>query len=225
MGSKLLAELQRSRPSAKRVAVKTILSRRESNKIDKLRRIREAAERLFIAKGFDDATTREIASEAGVGLGTVFVYAKTKRDLLFLIVNDDLEATVLAAAAAVEPKNSVLSNLLAISRLHYKLMASQPDVWRLALREMYFYADGAQAERFLRTRERLIRLFADVFVHGLKAAGSKEDPKLAGWMAFALFQIDIRRFLMRDKLNIDAAVARLGRQYRVLIQGALAKFG
>ena len=203
--------------------MQTTLSRRESNKIDKLRRIREAAEKLFITKGFDDTTTREIALEAGVGLGTVFVYAKTKRDLLFLIVNDDLDATVIAAATAVSPRRSILANLLMIARLHYDLMAGQPDLWRLALREMYFYADGAQAERFLQTRERLIRLFADVFAHNAKAGGSKQASEVAGWMAFALFQVESRRFLMRDELDVDAAIAELGRQFRVLIRGALPK--
>ena len=56
---------------------------RERNKLEKLRRIKEAARALFISKGFDETTIREIASVAEVGLGTVFVYAENKRDLLF----------------------------------------------------------------------------------------------------------------------------------------------
>jgi AcrR family transcriptional regulator len=49
---------------------------------DKLRRIKDAARGLFLAKGFEDTTTREIAIRAGVGIGTIFVYAENKRDLL-----------------------------------------------------------------------------------------------------------------------------------------------
>ena len=49
---------------------------------------------LFLQKGFDDTTTRAIALRAGVGLGTVFLYAPTKRDLLFLIINEELQAEV-----------------------------------------------------------------------------------------------------------------------------------
>jgi AcrR family transcriptional regulator len=64
------------------------LGQREKNKIDKLNRIKEAARELFLSKGFDDATTRAIASRAGVGIGTVFIYADNKRDLLFLVAND-----------------------------------------------------------------------------------------------------------------------------------------
>ena len=37
---------------------------RERNKLDKLRRIKEAASELFIRKGYDDTTTREIGDQA-----------------------------------------------------------------------------------------------------------------------------------------------------------------
>ena len=67
---------------------------RERNKLDKLRRIKDAATELFMQKGFDDTTTRAIALRADVGLGTVFLYAPTKRDLLFLIINEELQAVV-----------------------------------------------------------------------------------------------------------------------------------
>ena len=64
------------------------MGRRERNKADKLRRIKEAAYRLFSEKGYDQTTTREISADAGVALGTIFTYASDKRDLLFLIFND-----------------------------------------------------------------------------------------------------------------------------------------
>ena len=38
-----------------------VLGQRERNKLDKLRRIKDAAREFFVAKGFDDTTTREIA--------------------------------------------------------------------------------------------------------------------------------------------------------------------
>ena len=65
---------------------------RERNKIEKLQRITAAARDLFIEKGFDETTTREIAQRAHVGLGTLFLYATDKRDLLFLICTEELEA-------------------------------------------------------------------------------------------------------------------------------------
>ena len=61
------------------------ISVRERNRRDKLQRITAAARALFVEKGFDETTTREIARRADVALGTLFLYATDKRDLLFLI--------------------------------------------------------------------------------------------------------------------------------------------
>src|SRR5262245_44638568 len=58
---------------------------RARKKRDKLERLRAAAWELFATKGFDATTTREIAERAGVATGTLFLYAKDKPDLLFLV--------------------------------------------------------------------------------------------------------------------------------------------
>ena len=134
-------------------------SLRARNKLEKLRRIKEAAQSLFIAKGFDDTTMREIAVRAGVGLGTIFLYAKDKRDLLFLTINEPLQHLTQQAEGAVDPEAPLIDNLLAIAKLHYRFFGEQPALARLALREMIFYDSGAQAASFQKTRERLIRLF------------------------------------------------------------------
>ena len=85
---------------------------RARNKLDKLRRIKEAAQTLFVAKGFDETTMREIAVRAGVGLGTIFLYAKDKRDLLFLTINEPLENIAQEAEDTVDPEASLMDNLL-----------------------------------------------------------------------------------------------------------------
>src|SRR5258707_12408290 len=124
------------------------LGQRERNKIDKLRRIKDAARELFVEKGFDDTMTREIALRAGVGIGTIFVYAANKRDLLFLIVNDELDKIEQMAEAAVDETASLLDNLLRVARIHYEFFVQQPALSRLVLREMAFYESGTQPGRF-----------------------------------------------------------------------------
>ena len=58
------------------------LGKRELNKLDKQRRIVEAATQLFQQKGFDATTTGEIAAKAGIGAGTLYLYVGSKEDLL-----------------------------------------------------------------------------------------------------------------------------------------------
>jgi len=194
---------------------------RARNKLDKLRRIKEAAQSLFVAKGFDDTTMREIAVRAGVGLGTIFLYAKDKRDLLFLTINEPLECLTQDAERAVNPQVPLIENLLAIAKLHYHFFGQQPALARLALREMIFYESGTQAASFQKTRERLIRLFG----HTIELAttneeiGPREPPLFAGWTLFCIFQVELRRWLANDVTNLRAGLSELERALGLLIAG------
>jgi AcrR family transcriptional regulator len=73
------------------------LSRVERKKRDKLERIKRAARALFARKGFEATTTREIASAADVGIGTVFLHAISKQDLLVMIFREEAGRAVDAA--------------------------------------------------------------------------------------------------------------------------------
>ena len=65
----------------------TPAGRRERNKQEKLDRITAAASELFAERGVDEVTTQEIADKADIGTGTLFLYAKTKGELLLLVQN------------------------------------------------------------------------------------------------------------------------------------------
>jgi AcrR family transcriptional regulator len=197
------------------------LGLREKNKLEKLHRIKAAARKLFIQKGFDDATTREIAQLAGVGIGTVFTYADNKRDLLFLIANEDLAEVTGRAEASVRDDASCLQNLVTVFRHHYELLGRQPELSRLMLREMTFYDSGRQADEFQATRERVIRLVGSV-VKKAQDRGtiqSSEDPNFIGWVAFSIFQVELRRWLTSKKLDTETGIEALQRALKLFMQG------
>jgi AcrR family transcriptional regulator len=197
------------------------LGQREKNKIDKRRRIQEAARALFLSKGFDDTTTREIAVRAGVGIGTLFIYADNKRDLLFLVANDELEETTRQAQASVRDEASCLANLLTVFRHHYEFFGRQPELSRLMLREMTFYDSGRQADRFQATRERVIALVAGIVRQALDdgTIRTSEDSGFVGWVAFCIFQVELRRWLTGRELDVDQGVAALQRALQLFMQG------
>ena len=197
------------------------LGQRERNKLDKLRRIKDAARELFLAKGFDDTTTREIATRASVGIGTIFVYAENKRDLLFLIVNEELEKIEQMAEAAVEERASLLENLLRVARIHYEFFAQQPALSRFVLREMVFYESGTQAGRFQKTRERLIDLLGRIAAMAMaqKMIAVNEEPRFIGWTIFSVFQVELRRWLSDDDPNLLQGLQTLERALRLVVSG------
>ncbi|HUZ32476.1 MAG TPA: TetR/AcrR family transcriptional regulator [Xanthobacteraceae bacterium] len=194
---------------------------RARNKLDKLRRIKEVAQSLFVAKGFDDTTMREIAVRAGVGLGTIFLYAKDKRDLLFLTINEPLDHITEQAENLVDPKAPLIENLLAVAKLHYHFFGQQPALARLALREMIFYDSGEQAASFQKIRERLIRLFGRAIELAITNAeiAPREPSLFAGWTLFCIFQVELRRWLASDVTHLRAGLRELERAFRLLIVG------
>lgn len=193
---------------------------RERNKLDKLRRIKAAARDLFIAKGFDEATTREIAGAAGVGVGTVFTYAENKRDLLFLIANDELEDIAQAGESGIDRDVSCLANLMAFFGLHYAFYGRQPVLSRMMLREMTFYDSGRQAARFQQIRERNIRNVGRIVALAAEAGAlrGKEKPDFVGWIAFCIFQVELRRWLT-TKESLATGMAQLERALRAFMAG------
>src|ERR1035437_980647 len=96
------------------------LGLREQNKMEKSQRIRIAARELFSKHGYESATLRQIAKRAHVGLGTVFNYAQDKRDLVFLIFNDQLEAVGTESLQAVQSTQPVVEQLMSIFGPHYE---------------------------------------------------------------------------------------------------------
>jgi len=55
---------------------------------EKRRQIIEGAIQVFKRKGYHKATVREIAREAGIGLGSIYDYVNSKDDILFLFFED-----------------------------------------------------------------------------------------------------------------------------------------
>ncbi len=67
---------------------------RERNKQEKRDRILTAARDLFGSQGFDATTMQQVASAARVAAGTLYLYARTKQDLLVMVFVEELGAVV-----------------------------------------------------------------------------------------------------------------------------------
>jgi AcrR family transcriptional regulator len=114
------------------------LGRRERNKQAKLERITAAASELFATQGVDEVTTQQIADKADIGAGTLFLYAKTKGELLLLVQNTHYATALARGKATAEQTPGVLDAVLAIVRPIVECNRVQVDNGRTYLREMVF---------------------------------------------------------------------------------------
>lgn len=114
------------------------IGRRERNKQQKLDRIIDAASELFAQHGVDEVTTQQIADKADIGTGTLFLYAKTKGELLLMVQNSSYEDALARGIAAAKGAPDELEAVVAIIRPVVECNRAQISNGRTYLREMVF---------------------------------------------------------------------------------------
>jgi AcrR family transcriptional regulator len=114
------------------------IGRRERNKQQKLERITAAATELFSRHGVDEVTTQQIADRADVGTGTVFLYAKSKAELLLLVHNVKFAEAIETGVAAASGTPDQLGAMMAIVRPIVHCNRVQIENGRTYLRELVF---------------------------------------------------------------------------------------
>lgn len=111
---------------------------------DKRLRILDAAVKVFASEGFFKARVSQIASEAGVAPGTVYLYFKNKEDLLISIFEVKMHDINTRFQAAIMEKEDGRSRLECLVRMHLVGFQKQPDL------AACFQVELRQSGRFMR---------------------------------------------------------------------------
>ncbi len=119
------------------------LSRRDQNKLEKRGRIIAAARAFFAQKGFEATTTQEIADAAAVSVGTVFLYAKAKDDLLILVFHDEMTGVIESAYRAANLQKGLLDQLCAFFDVQAAYHERDLPLARALMRKLG-YVDSAE---------------------------------------------------------------------------------
>ncbi|WEK12976.1 MAG: TetR/AcrR family transcriptional regulator [Candidatus Microbacterium phytovorans] len=163
------------------------VGRRERNKQAKRERIIAAASTLFAEHGVDDVTTQQIADAADIGTGTLFLYARTKGELLLLVQNTHYERALADGRAAAETASSPVDAILALTAPIVACNRVQIENGRTYLREMLFgdatEPHHAEARRIVTDTDTTLRqLLTD-----LAGRSAEEAAVLAGVISSAMF--------------------------------------
>jgi len=159
--------------------------RRERAKQDKRVRIMDAGRVLFAEHGVGGVTTQQIADRADVAIGTLYLYASTKAELLILVQNqkfataidDGLTAAYIAARAGAPTIGTVLGLVEPV----VACIREQPENGRTYLHEL---VSGDPSEPQRREGLALSRRLED----GL-AAILADDPDIGPSDAYSLARV------------------------------------
>ncbi|HVU00849.1 MAG TPA: TetR/AcrR family transcriptional regulator [Polyangiaceae bacterium] len=193
---------------------------RERNKRDKRERLRAAAWELFTTIGYEATTTRAIAERAGIAAGTVFLYAKDKPDLLFLVFEERLARVTDEAFRTLPRGLSFTEEILHVFRSVFVMYSESVDVGRQFVKELPG-ADGPNAERVNALTVVFLQRVAALVEKAMERGEIRRDvaPLLAAQAIFALYFMALLSWLA-GFANLEGAFdATLAPSLELLMNG------
>jgi AcrR family transcriptional regulator len=199
--------------------VQPATGRRERQKRERRDRIAAAAGAVFAEKGYDAATTREIAERADVSIGTLFAYAPDKRALLGLVFRDALRTLTAESFAAVDPGAPVLDQLVAVFGARFALWGADPALARHAVREtMALTYDGTPPP------ETELRAALVALVDANQARGALDpavETELIARVIVDIYLSENRSWLAGEQPDLAAGLADLRRALALALRGVI----
>lgn len=104
-----------------------IAERKEREKQKRKEEIVQAAEEVFISKGFDKATMDDIADQAELSKGTLYLYFKSKEDLHMEVAHKAVSMLTEEAAGIEDGDGSALEKLVKLGRTTIEFSRKYPD--------------------------------------------------------------------------------------------------
>ncbi|HEY7091719.1 MAG TPA: helix-turn-helix domain-containing protein [Ktedonobacterales bacterium] len=138
--------------------------------------ILDAATRVFASKGFNRATIRDVAQDAGVADGTIYNYFANKTDLLFGLL-DRLNDTERRPASLAQATDASVSEFFrAYLRERVEALWSNADLFRAVLPELL--ANPALRARYFDEVIAPTMTLGEAAFEGLAASGMMRDLDL-----------------------------------------------
>ncbi|WP_238368210.1 TetR/AcrR family transcriptional regulator [Mesobacterium pallidum] len=196
-------------------------------KLERQKRIREASRALFMSKGYEETTVREIAHLANVAQGTLFLYASSKRDLLFMLFNEVLEDATSDVQDLAEADISIMEYLMHISLDHLVRLTDDLVIARDALAHLNNYDRSEQSTRFREIYSSTTGAISQRFARAAEAGELRPDldADAMASMAQALIIEMYRNYIWADIPDIRGSMRRIFKQIEVMLRGLDANAG
>jgi AcrR family transcriptional regulator len=183
---------------------------RERKKSEKARLIRDAARHLFLTRGYEATTLRDVAALADVGFGTVSAYATDKAGLLAMLFVDDLRQLppLFGAADAADDLAAQLTDTFMQLSAFW---ARSPELSRIVLPQMEFYNSNPFTEQIMQ-RRRQVQAELAAWLAQCRDAGRVRrdvDTEQAAATIFSIYTSALRDWITNEPVVLERGRERL----------------
>lgn len=152
---------------------------------DKPQHIVDAAIRVFARKGYWSSRVSDIAREAGIAAGTIYLYFDTKEDILITLFRERMAEFVSTMWSAIAAETDPVAKVRRLVRLHFEMLERHPELAEVVQVEL---RHGQKFFRGPATQEiaAYFALIAQVLEEGVAAGSFRRDlpVKIATKMLF-----------------------------------------
>ena len=179
---------------------------------DKHIRIIKAATKIFAQKGFFQAKVSDIAKEAQVADGTIYLYFENKDDILISLFEEQMNRVLEDMKKQISKENDAIKKIEKFAYNHLKLMElnkNMAEIIQVELRQSTKFMKEYKNEKF----HQYLNLIGDIIEEGQQKGIFKKDiiPGIAKRAFFGALD-EMSRFWVlsrRRKYDIETAAKQI----------------
>jgi AcrR family transcriptional regulator len=198
-------------------------SLRAQSKLKTRRRVLDAARALFMERGYEAATIRDIASAAGLSTGAVFASFIDKTDLFNAVMAEDFQSQVVQIKNASRPDAAVEDAVLSFFEAGYRFHNSQLPLLQAAISLSWSHGLGGEfGDR--PTYSLALGALVTALQRGVDRGELDDgfDLRLMAEVLWDTYVANYRRALF-DEWTAERLTERSRQQVRVILAGVRAK--
>ncbi len=174
-------------------------------KNDKYHRILEAAIKVFADQGFYQSTVSQIAREAGVADGTIYLYFKNKDDILIQFFRDKTKQVFESFRKAVQGGAHAEEKLRNLIRLHLKAFRDDRNMAVVYQRETHQINRPAE-EQIREMSKMYLDLLSEIIEQGQEEGSIRKDLYLGLVKRFMVGAVDeVINTWLHSRIEYDLA--------------------
>lgn len=114
------------------------MNARMKQRAETRKRLLAAARECVNARGYEGASTREIARKAGVAEGTIFNHFPTKEELVLSCIGDCLAEAIERGMYSMDPEWCFVDKMMHLASYRFAQIGLQPGLWQVIMQQIVF---------------------------------------------------------------------------------------
>jgi AcrR family transcriptional regulator len=161
--------------------------------------ILQAAHHVFAEKGFDQATIADIASAAGVAKGTVYLYYRSKRDVYWAALKNDMLTLRDEMRRQLDGADTIEQKVRAVIATKLRYFEQHRDFFRI-----YYSELGRSVTRHTQFQRQVDEIYLEqvhMLEHALQQAVRRRTIRHLRAEAIAFAVLDLTRGVIAQRLR------------------------